>query len=253
MIPTRFLLPSATLPGPVLHSVLDTLTVTPGRTTTFRRSNDRPNVFLTVHKMQYAISSFKDLDFLIPENWNPEIQIHPFVIFFDSIEDSVKAAERMQERLPPEHRKRIMWINSDTTAALRETATQEFARGNLLGLYCTDSFGMVGLPASFILLHRGANAYLLDTRVLTSPAFGLLSSGGRLAISTPFGNVSAVQRGAPVLKVLLSSSWTGSTSMKPKQSLRRETRRGRGMPRKKLSSGSKGSASEPRARVRQRP
>ncbi|KAI1781685.1 P-loop containing nucleoside triphosphate hydrolase protein, partial [Ganoderma leucocontextum] len=142
MIPTRFLLPSATLPGPVLHGVLNTLQVPPVKTVTFRRSNDRPNVFLTVHKMQYAISSFKDLDFLIPDNWSPEVQIRPFVVFFDSIEDSVKAAERMQQRLPPEHRKRIMWINSDTTAALRELATEEFARGDLLGLYCTDSFGM---------------------------------------------------------------------------------------------------------------
>ena len=80
------------------------------------------------------------------------MQVRPFVVFFDSIEDSVRAAERMQQWLPPEHRKRIMWINSDTTAALREFATQEFARGEVLGLYCTDSFGMVGQLAQTLKL-----------------------------------------------------------------------------------------------------
>ena len=152
LIQTRFLLPSATLPGPVLRGVLHTLQIPAEKTTTFRHSNDRPNVYLTVHKMQYPISSFRDLDFLIPDDWSSEMQVRPFVVFFDSIEDSVRAAERMQQWLPPEHRKRIMWINSDTTAALREFATQEFARGEVLGLYCTDSFGMVGQLAQTLKL-----------------------------------------------------------------------------------------------------
>ncbi|PIL23292.1 transporter [Ganoderma sinense ZZ0214-1] len=142
LISTRFLIPSATLPSATLQAVLGTLQVPRDKTVIFQRSNDRPNVYLTVHKAQYALSSFKDLDFLIPQGWKPGVKIPKFVVFFDSIEDSVKAAQRMQQRLPPEYRDKIMWINSDTTAALREKATEEFARGELLGLYCTDSFGI---------------------------------------------------------------------------------------------------------------
>ncbi|KAI1784996.1 P-loop containing nucleoside triphosphate hydrolase protein [Ganoderma leucocontextum] len=142
LISTRFLIPSATLHEQALSTVLRTLQVPREKTLMFHRSNDRPNVYLAIHKMQYAVSSFKDLDFLIPGDWKPGTHVPRFVVFFDSIEDSMKAAEHIQQRLPPEHRHKIMWINSDVTTGLRETATQEFARGELIGLFCTDSFGM---------------------------------------------------------------------------------------------------------------
>ena len=143
LIPTRFLLPSATLHDRTLSAVLKMLQVLREKALVMHCSNDRPNVYLTIHRMQYAISSFKDLDFLIPSDWSPGTHVPPFVVFFDSIEDSMKAAEHVQRRLPLEHRHKIMWINSDVMPGLRELATQEFARGELIGLFCTDSFGMV--------------------------------------------------------------------------------------------------------------
>lgn len=157
LIPTRFLIPSATLPNTTLQAVLGTLQVPCEKTIIFQRSNDCPNVYLTIHKAQYAISSFKDLNFLIPEGWKPGLKIPKFVVFFDSIEDSVKAAQRMQQRLPHEYWHKIIWINSDMTVALQEKATEEFARGELLGLYCTDSFGMVRvmpIPGTRCIAHK---------------------------------------------------------------------------------------------------
>ena len=60
-----------------------------------RRSNDHPNVYLTVRKIRHALSTFKDLEFLIPEGWVPGIRLPHFLVFFDNIEESLRAAEML--------------------------------------------------------------------------------------------------------------------------------------------------------------
>ena len=56
-------------------------------------SNDRPNVYLTVRKIRHALSTFKDMEFLIPEGWVPGVRVPHFLIFCDNIEESIRAAE----------------------------------------------------------------------------------------------------------------------------------------------------------------
>ncbi|EJF60697.1 hypothetical protein DICSQDRAFT_62156, partial [Dichomitus squalens LYAD-421 SS1] len=97
-------------------------------------------------KLQCPMSSFKDLDFLVPFDWTPErsdICIPCFVVFFDNIEESIKAAERLRTRLTKKFCDRVVWFNSDNTPDFREETTSEFRDHKIYGLYCTDSFGMV--------------------------------------------------------------------------------------------------------------
>ncbi|CDO74559.1 hypothetical protein BN946_scf184632.g16 [Trametes cinnabarina] len=143
-----YLIPSATLPDAKLSGVLSNLQVPRSRLVTIRRSNDRPNIYLVVRKMRYAVSSFKDLlDILLPEGWKPGDPIPKFLVFFDNIEDSIQAADVLRKFFRAEDRYKVLCFNSDATPTLREQATEEYRAGDLWGLYCTDSFGMgVDIP-----------------------------------------------------------------------------------------------------------
>lgn len=138
-----YLVPSATLPEPVREDVTSALRLRSGRTHLISMSNDRPNIYLTVRKIRHALSSFKDLEFLIPDGWKPGTSIPSFLIFFDSKAESIKAGEFLQQRLPREHRHRVVWFNSDGTSEFRKVTTAQFDEQEVYGLVCTDAFGMV--------------------------------------------------------------------------------------------------------------
>ena len=124
---------------------MKTLKVEHEKTTYILRSNDRPNVYLGVRKIENSLKSFKDLDFLIPKDWQPGDKILKYLIFFNSIQESVDAIKYLRSKMPPELQDRLVWFNSDMTKEFRELKTQTFKDDSgpfLLG--CTDSFGMVG-------------------------------------------------------------------------------------------------------------
>ncbi|KAI0636166.1 P-loop containing nucleoside triphosphate hydrolase protein [Trametes polyzona] len=139
-----YLIPSATLPEATLREVLDIAHVRRDAMVLIKRSNDRPNVYLTVRRIRHPLSSFKDLEFLIPDGWKPGMKIPKFVVFFDNIEDSVRACQVVRQRLPPEYRGRLVWFNADNTTGFRERTTMAFLRedSDIFGLFCTDAFGM---------------------------------------------------------------------------------------------------------------
>ncbi|KAI0756195.1 P-loop containing nucleoside triphosphate hydrolase protein, partial [Daedaleopsis nitida] len=142
-----YFIPSATLPDPLLESVMVTLQVQKAKTEVIRRSNDRPNIYLMVRKIEHSLTSYADLDFLIPSDWQPGVLIPKFLVFFDNIEDSLQATDRLRRRLPAGYRDKILWYNADVSAELREQITEEFRDGQILGLLCTDAFGMgVDIP-----------------------------------------------------------------------------------------------------------
>ncbi|KAI0741660.1 P-loop containing nucleoside triphosphate hydrolase protein [Daedaleopsis nitida] len=137
-----FLLPSATMPQHVLDATITSAGLRKERLVVLRRSNDRPNVYLTVRHIRYPLSSYKDLAFLIPDGWTPNTVVPRFIVFFDNIEQSVQAAEFVRLRLPAEHRNRILWFNADNTTEYREWVTAQYQAHNIIGLFCTDAFGM---------------------------------------------------------------------------------------------------------------
>lgn len=141
-----YLVASATLPDHLREDVTRILQLRRQRTHVVHLPNDRPNVYLAVRKIRHALSSFKDLEFLIPNNWKPGQRIPTFLVFFDSKSEGIAAAEVLRNRLPLEYRERVVWFNADGTSRFRETATKLLDEGKLFGLMCTDSFGMVSRP-----------------------------------------------------------------------------------------------------------
>ncbi|KAI0743682.1 P-loop containing nucleoside triphosphate hydrolase protein [Daedaleopsis nitida] len=130
MLPTKtpYYMPSATLAQSIWSQVVDTLQACKSSLHTIQRSNDQPNVYLAVREIQYSLTSFKNLNFLIPDDWTPQTH-RQFLVFFDNIEDSVSAAQVLCEQLLKQHHERI------------------FRDHRLYGLFCTDLFGMgVDIP-----------------------------------------------------------------------------------------------------------
>jgi ATP-dependent DNA helicase RecQ len=141
-----FYITSATLPVDVLHDVMSTLGMRESNTEIFTRSNDRSNVHITVRKMKYPMNSFKDLRFLIPKDWDGTTPLPwKFVIFFDSISESLAAAQYLRGLVPIEVRDKIKWFNSEMSPEFRGEESDKFNEGLNYGLACTESFGMVGL------------------------------------------------------------------------------------------------------------
>lgn len=139
-----FLVTSATFPDKVKTEVMQILKMTEEKTTSVLRSNDRPNVYLSVRRIQHSLKSFKDLECLIPKNWKPGDEVPKFLIFFDSIQESVDAIKALAEMMPPELRDKLIWFNSDMSKNFREVMTMKFKDGDeICILGCTDSFGLV--------------------------------------------------------------------------------------------------------------
>ncbi|RPD65582.1 P-loop containing nucleoside triphosphate hydrolase protein [Lentinus tigrinus ALCF2SS1-7] len=141
-MPKHFLLASATMPEEVLSDVLKIAAMPRESIKFFHRSNDRPNIYLTVQKIRHPIASFKDLNFLILEGWIPGTYLPHFLIFFGSIEESIQAAMVLRQWLPPAFRERIVWFNADNTPTYRDKTTGEYKAHSLFGLCCTDVFGL---------------------------------------------------------------------------------------------------------------
>jgi superfamily II DNA helicase RecQ len=139
----RFYVASATMPRVVIHDVMGILHVRKEDAFILHRSNDRPNVRLTVRQMLHPANSFLDLAFLIPEvlpdGWKPP----KFLIFFDNIGESIRAGNFLRNRLPMEKKSLVKWFNSDMSDVFREDECEELKAGRTWGLTTTDSFGMV--------------------------------------------------------------------------------------------------------------
>jgi hypothetical protein len=107
-------------------------------------SNDQPNVHLVVCKMKYPLNSYKDLSFLILDDWDPTKPLpYKFVIFFDSILDSIMAAKYLWSRLPLHLQHKLKWFNSEMSQEFQDKESDGFKDGLNWGLSCTESFGMV--------------------------------------------------------------------------------------------------------------
>ncbi|KAF8192846.1 P-loop containing nucleoside triphosphate hydrolase protein [Mycena galopus ATCC 62051] len=143
-----FYITSATLPPDVLDDVMTTLDMRVGKTEIFTRSNDRSNIYITVRKMKYPLNSFKDLAFLIPKDWDGTTPLpYKFVIFFDSITESLAAARYLRSLMPLAFQDKIKWFNSEMSPEFRAEESDKFNEGVNYGLCCTDSFGMgIDLP-----------------------------------------------------------------------------------------------------------
>ncbi|KAI5822358.1 P-loop containing nucleoside triphosphate hydrolase protein [Schizophyllum commune Tattone D] len=134
-----FYLVSATLPPAVLADVYHNLGMRASTVDVIHRSNDRPNIHLVVRRMRHPLGSFRDLDFIVTDDGRVPLK---FVVFFDSIQESVDAVDYLRTCLRPEDRHRNKWFNSHMTSQFRDDEMDNLASGETWGLACTDSFGL---------------------------------------------------------------------------------------------------------------
>ncbi|KAL6307300.1 P-loop containing nucleoside triphosphate hydrolase protein [Sparassis latifolia] len=127
----------------ILVDVAEILQLRKGHTEHIIRSNDRPNVAISVHKMQHAACSFKDLNFLISDNFKDGDTPPPkFLVFFDNIKKAEAVVQHLCSQLPVELRDKIKHFHSVMTDHYRNDECEALKNSNIWGLCVTDSFGM---------------------------------------------------------------------------------------------------------------
>lgn len=140
------MLVSAMLTKHSLSNVIRLLHMHADKMTFICRSMDCPNIQIGVRKIKYALNSYVDLAFLIPEGWNAgDPPLQKFLIFFDDIQEAINAARYLRKHLPVECCNKIKWFNSDMTSTYKEMELDNLISSETWGLCTIDSFEMVRL------------------------------------------------------------------------------------------------------------
>src|SRR5260221_1746062 len=93
-------------------------------TEVIQRSNDRPNIHLSIHPMKFTLQSCFDLAFLLPLDTKVDDQawidanISPFLVYCNSRVDTIQTARFLQSCLPQSHRDWVVWYHSGMSDTL---------------------------------------------------------------------------------------------------------------------------------------
>ncbi|KAF8328526.1 P-loop containing nucleoside triphosphate hydrolase protein, partial [Cantharellus anzutake] len=142
-----FFFTSATLRQHVLTDMLKISGLHCG-TEIIRRSNDRPNVHLSVRPMKFTLQSCFDLAFLLPLDAKVDDQawidanISPFLVYCNSRVDTIRTARFLRSRLPQSHRDRVVWYHSGMSDTFKVDVEAKYKLGKIWGICCTDACGM---------------------------------------------------------------------------------------------------------------
>lgn len=101
---------SATMPDPVLNDVKSKLQMRPERTTTIRRSNDRPNIYFLVEEMKYSAKSTLDLECIL--HLDGKVRPPKFMVFVNKRNEAQELTENEWENLTPNLREKVVWFHS---------------------------------------------------------------------------------------------------------------------------------------------
>lgn len=140
-----FYVASATLPAPVLLDITEILRLRLDQTEYITQSNDRPDIHLVVRGIKFALHTFQDLAFLLPENYIEGLTPPPpkFLVFFDNTKVAEAAVRVLRMRLPPALRDKIKYFHAGMTQTYREEEYESLKGGVTWGLFVTAAFGMV--------------------------------------------------------------------------------------------------------------
>ncbi len=134
-----FAIASATLPVAVWDDVTQVIRLRTDNLVHILHSTDRPNVQLTVRKIENTLKSFRDLSIIVPRL--PAIQPPKFLVFFDSMSATKFLWSCFPAESQAEHK--IKWFNSHMSDEHKEAEIQRLKSGTTWGLCTTDSFGLV--------------------------------------------------------------------------------------------------------------
>lgn len=136
-----FLITSATLPPSTLTFIHQVVHLEPSKTFYINLGNDRQNITWNVRNMDGGRSNVEALEFLLPKEQSGDLE-HGLV-FFDSIEDAMNAHRWLTSKLPPEKASRVGIYHSRRGDMSKDFVYEEFCKGNLDILFCTEAAGMV--------------------------------------------------------------------------------------------------------------
>lgn len=148
--PAQWLLTSATLNLSMINSItsllkMPSLTFSEKAVTRwFQRSNERPNLYFAVMRMERSLSSFGDLARFVPANLSPrDSQPTSFIAFFNSRNTAMAACKWARSRVSSESRNRYVWVHAGMSDEHKESVVREYDNGELLGVFGTEALGMV--------------------------------------------------------------------------------------------------------------
>jgi hypothetical protein len=168
---TLIVIADVTLPPNIFEDLKEVLYFRMSELVVFCESCDRPDKSILVRPMLNTLSSFRDLDFVLCDWKDGDVPPPKFLIFFDSINESVKTTMHLKSLLPKQYYNKVNWFNSEMSPTYKIEEFERYVKGETWGLCMTDSLGMV----SSTLLNMCPR--LTQDRGWMSRIFGWLCSG----------------------------------------------------------------------------
>lgn len=143
---------SATLTERVRRDLHSKLHFSKTKSRTVNVGNDRPNVSIIVRACQNTMSTYTDLDFVIPPNITKMEDIPKTWIYTDNIEAGSEIMEYLVDLLYDRQRARdiatvdrgiIRPFNARFSQEYRQAAMAQFRSGAIRIMVCTEAAGMV--------------------------------------------------------------------------------------------------------------
>ena len=130
-----FYITSAMIPHSMLQDIKEMLHI-PSSSLLFQRSNDQHNIALCVKKMQYPISLFEDLAFLLPSSWAEGNGLPcKFMVFFDSKHEAKLASIFLQNWMPEPLKHKVKWFHAGMMESFRTEDAPVVQRRQSLGAW----------------------------------------------------------------------------------------------------------------------
>ena len=150
---TPFVAMSATLSPRVRKDVMQKLQYDENSYTDLSLGNDRENVSIVVRAMQHAMNTYRDLDFIIPDNLESPCQIKKTFIYADTLTVANDIEDRLYERCPEalQYTGFIRPYSAGFSVKYRKDVMEKFRKGEVRILICTDAAGMVSKVTSRLL------------------------------------------------------------------------------------------------------
>ncbi|THH28630.1 hypothetical protein EUX98_g5558 [Antrodiella citrinella] len=142
---------TATLTARVRRDIYSKLKFTKGSSRFENVGNDRPNVSIIVRACHHAQNTFKDLDFIIPARITNPGDIPKTYVYIENIQTGADIVDHLNQLI--EERKTtdvaatpvinvVRPFNATMSSGYRRTAMEEFRKGTIRIMVCTDAAGM---------------------------------------------------------------------------------------------------------------
>ncbi|EIW83201.1 P-loop containing nucleoside triphosphate hydrolase protein [Coniophora puteana RWD-64-598 SS2] len=142
---------SATLPPPILHTVLETLHLDLSTTTQLMESVNRPNHAYAVHQLYSGIKCLKNYDFLVPTAPNAE-RPPKTVVFIDSRLSAARIASYLRWRISDtlKSSKVVSHLHSSMSRDYIDRVFSEFKTSSEISVLVSTSIASNGIDVSDI-------------------------------------------------------------------------------------------------------